>query len=112
MKRIGDVLRDNLPRRVITTPPQVRVKPPECPICNDAGYLRVDVDVDHPDFGKLVECTCIIEKRNQRNRAAMDRRSSLNAFHGSTFEDFDIDLPGVQDAYDAAVRFAEGAGKP
>jgi len=112
MKRIGDVLRDNLPRRVITTPQPVRVKPPECPKCNDAGYLRLDVDVDHPDFGRLVECTCTIEKRNLRNRAAMDRRSSLNAFHGSSFEDFDIEIPGVQEAYEAAVQFAEGAGKP
>jgi DNA replication protein DnaC len=112
MKRIGDVLGNNLPRRSSTPVAPTPVVPPACPICNDAGYLRADVDVTHPDFGKLVECSCTIQRRALKMQTAMDKRSSLNAFHGSTFDDFDADLPGVQDAFEAALAFSRGQGRP
>ncbi len=112
MKRIGEVLRNNPPQRAATSIAPTRVTPPDCPICNDAGYLRVDVDVNHPDFGKLVECVCTIRRRTARMQADLDKRSSLNAFHGSAFEDFDTDLSGVQDAFEAALAFSRGQGKP
>ncbi|MBK5109091.1 MAG: hypothetical protein JJE12_13215, partial [Anaerolineales bacterium] len=31
---------------------------PECPHCGGLGYLRADVPVGDPDFGKIVTCTC------------------------------------------------------
>jgi len=31
---------------------------PGCKICGDVGWYRRDVPVDHPDFGKLVPCSC------------------------------------------------------
>ena len=31
---------------------------PNCPFCNGVGYLRADVPVGHPDFGKLEICVC------------------------------------------------------
>lgn len=112
MKRIGEVLGKNPPQQSSTPVVPTPVTPPACPICNDAGYLRVDVDVEHPDFGKLVECVCTINRRRRQSRTDLDRRSSLNAFHNSTFSDFDTDLPGVQDAFEAAIAFSRGQGKP
>lgn len=29
-----------------------------CSVCQDAGYYRKDVPVDHPDFGRLIRCDC------------------------------------------------------
>ena len=29
-----------------------------CPICNGAGFLRRDVPISHPDFGKAIPCEC------------------------------------------------------
>src|SRR3972149_550832 len=31
---------------------------PNCPICQGVGYYRLEVPVEHPDFGKLQICTC------------------------------------------------------
>lgn len=29
---------------------------PDCPICGGSGWVRADVDIDDPDFGKLHRC--------------------------------------------------------
>lgn len=29
-----------------------------CPICGGAGFLRRDVPIDHPDFGRAIPCEC------------------------------------------------------
>jgi DNA replication protein DnaC len=31
---------------------------PDCPICKNARFVRRDVPVDHPDFGRAVPCAC------------------------------------------------------
>src|SRR5262245_52610484 len=41
------------PRRK-TAPPQPEV----CPLCHGAGYVRLDVPVGHPDFGRAAPCEC------------------------------------------------------
>ncbi len=30
----------------------------KCPICGGAGFLRRDVPIDHPDFGRAIPCQC------------------------------------------------------
>lgn len=35
---------------------------PDCPICEGIGYMRNDLDVHHPLFGKLVPCACRTEE--------------------------------------------------
>lgn len=32
---------------------------PACKVCQGVGYLRVDLPVGHPDFGKLLLCECV-----------------------------------------------------
>jgi DNA replication protein DnaC len=112
MKRIGDILPNVTPRRLpnpVPAPPQPE---PECRICDDVGYLRAEVDVGHPDFGKLIECECTIRKRKQQSDSDLDRRSSLNAFHDSSFEDFDQHVPGVEEAFDISYAYSRGQTKP
>ena len=31
---------------------------PGCQVCHGTGWLRQDLPVGHPDFGKLVACEC------------------------------------------------------
>jgi DNA replication protein DnaC len=31
---------------------------PDCPICGGTGYFRLDLPVNHPEFGKLHVCSC------------------------------------------------------
>ena len=81
-----------------------------CPRCKDRGYLRADVPYGHPQFGKLVECVCKQAKKNDTRREVLRRQSKLDelaAFQEESFETFQLWIPGVQEAYDAAIQFAE-----
>src|SRR5581483_5278166 len=55
MARLGDVLDERaLPR------PSAPSRDPDtpCPICQGAGWVRVEVPVGDPMFGKAVMCDC------------------------------------------------------
>lgn len=32
---------------------------PSCKICNGTGYVRLDLPVGHPNFGKIFLCECV-----------------------------------------------------
>jgi DNA replication protein DnaC len=59
-----------------------------CPICKGLGYLRADVPVGHPDFGKLVPCTCHLAELAQRRVTALRTLSDLEILARMTFETF------------------------
>lgn len=40
----------------------------QCSRCHDAGLVRRDVAVGHPDFGRLIECPCGIVAERRRER--------------------------------------------
>jgi DNA replication protein DnaC len=106
MKRIGDML-PNLPsRRLPDAVPAPAPAPVECPICQDIGFLRADVEVGHPLFGEPIPCECTLRKRKAAEESAFDRGSSLNAFTESEFDDFDPEVTGAGEAFDAAWTYA------
>ena len=81
-----------------------------CPRCRDAGYLRADVPVGHPNFGKAVACTCQQARKNEARRQLLRAQSQLDtlpAFREASFATFDLLLPGVEEAYEAAEHFAQ-----
>nr|PZN67469.1 MAG: ATP-binding protein [Sphaerobacter thermophilus] len=111
MKRIGDldVLRQLSTRRgtsAVNMPPSSG-DDDSCPICKGAGFLRVDAPVGSPNFGRLIPCECKIAEREERRHREIAEMSSLGAFEGQTFETFDPDVPGVREAYEAALAYAE-----
>ncbi len=77
-----------------------------CPICHGAGWLRQDVPVGHPLFGRLVPCECLETERARIRFAEMRRLSALDAFSDKTFENFDGRVPGVADAFEVSRHFA------
>ena len=77
-----------------------------CPICKGAGYVREDVPVGHPHFGRLITCDCRAAEIRERNFAELQRFSNLDTMTHLTFERFDPSIPGVANAYQAAREFA------
>jgi DNA replication protein DnaC len=57
---------------------------PACPICKDSGFLRIDVPVGDPDFGRLVPCSC----RRDEVRDRLRRRSQIGALVDRSFDNF------------------------
>ncbi|MBI2942220.1 MAG: ATP-binding protein [Chloroflexi bacterium] len=104
MKRVGDVLRRQLPPGPVAG--VAASDSPECPICKGAGWLRIDVPVNHPYFGRPVMCECTLPRQEQRRIDDLLRLSALDPFRGKTFETFDAKVPGVDRAWTVAKRFA------
>lgn len=61
---------------------------PHCPHCHGVGYLRVDVPVGHPDFGKLETCTCRRSKVADSVRERLFTLSHLDELKELTFDTF------------------------
>jgi DNA replication protein DnaC len=61
---------------------------PECPHCHGMGYLRRDLPIDHPDFGKLEICTCRQAAIQERIRDRLFQFSSLDELKHMTFDSF------------------------
>jgi len=89
---------------------------PNCPICGGIGYLRQDLPINHPDFGKIVPCSCRAEEITQSARARLFRMSSLDALKNLRFENFEkrgrvglgqLQGDSLENAYNQALNFAE-----
>jgi DNA replication protein DnaC len=86
-----------------------------CPFCGGLGYVRADAPVDHPDFGKLVPCTCQLAEVAQRRTEALRTLSDLDMLARMTFETFIPEAPGLSPdkqsnlhwAYEEARDFAQ-----
>lgn len=61
---------------------------PNCPLCGGIGFIRRDLPIDHPDFGKLTICPCRQQAVAQENLERLFRLSNLEAFSNMTFETF------------------------
>ncbi len=80
---------------------------PICPICHGAGYLRQDLPVGDPNFGKIVKCRCKEKEEAEKRRLELGRLARLDSHRDQTFETFDANVPGVQEAYRVARAYAD-----
>jgi DNA replication protein DnaC len=88
-----------------------------CPICGGAGFLRREVPVDHPDFGRAVPCECKIRETQRAEIADLRAASGIVHLTQLTFETFRPDGIGLNPdkrknlrmAYETARRFAQDA---
>lgn len=103
MIRLGDALRGRA-----VPEPTVPPSPPatECPICRGAGWIRYDVPLGHPSFGQAYPCECLRARQDAERARDLERMSALEPFADWTFDNFDASVPGVADAYQAALEFA------
>ena len=75
-------------------------------MCGGLGYVRADVPVGHPDFGKLVPCTCQLAEVAQRRTEALRTLSDLDTLARMTFETFIPEAPGLSTDKQANLRWA------
>jgi len=61
---------------------------PNCPHCGGLGYLRRDLPVGHPDFGRLEICECRRQSVTEQVRSRLFSISRLNELGDLTFETF------------------------
>lgn len=107
MKRIGDVLTSlSIPVGPAGASGSASPEPSwRCPVCHDAGWVRMDVPIGHPNFGKLFPCECKVTEQGERGRTNLRRLSNLEAFTRHTFDDFEV-ISGAEEALHAAREFA------
>lgn len=80
----------------------------QCERCGDLGYVRLDVAVDDPQFGKMLPCPYCQKGRELRAAAAMTRTSQYCVqLPDKRFDDFQKRGGAVDKALMAAQRFAE-----
>lgn len=88
---------------------------PNCPHCGGLGYVRADLPLGHPDFGKLQICVCRRNEVAQHSRRRLYAISRLDELQDLTFESFEprgrVGLPArqadsLEAAYNQAKKFA------
>ncbi len=87
---------------------------PPCSICGGVGFLRREVVVDHPDFGRAIPCDCKVRETQQASVDSLRNASGLAHLAQMTFAGFrpdGIGLPpdkrkNLRDAYEAARHFS------
>jgi len=89
---------------------------PNCPICGGIGYLRRDVPINHPDFGKIYPCSCRSEAITHSARTRLFKMSSLDALKNLRFDNFEKrgrvglgkhQADSIENAYNQARNFAK-----
>lgn len=61
---------------------------PNCPHCGGVGYLRMDLPLDHSDFGRIQVCSCRQEELEAQIREGLFELSDLSELEYMTFETF------------------------
>jgi DNA replication protein DnaC len=113
MKPIGEIMK----RIELPTPAGVRASAKNtasssaandvCPICKGAGFVRIDAEVDSPNFSRLIQCTCKREERWQRSMAQLNDMSNMTLIRDWTFDSFDSDVPGAREAFEVTRAYAD-----
>ncbi len=61
---------------------------PNCPLCHGLGYLRLELPLHHPEFGKVHVCPCRQNDINAQVRQRLFSLSHLDELRHLTFENF------------------------
>jgi DNA replication protein DnaC len=89
---------------------------PECPHCGGLGYLRADVPVGSPDFGRVQICVCRQAQVSQQIHRRLFSLSNLDELQHLTFENFqprgliglkEYQADSIELAYNQAQQFAQ-----
>ncbi|MGD8405938.1 MAG: ATP-binding protein [Anaerolineales bacterium] len=92
---------------------------PDCEICGGVGFLRADVPVGHPDFGRLETCVCRSGEVARNARERLYEMSNLDKLSHLSFENFNTsgnpkaefvtpqEVSSLQAAKDASEEFSK-----
>jgi DNA replication protein DnaC len=92
MKRLSEVMKETgVDSSKENTPTISSISEPsskDCPLCGGLGYVRENVPVGHPNFGKLFPCRCKLVEIEQQRRERLRTLSNLDHLARMTFESF------------------------
>ncbi len=77
-----------------------------CPLCGGLGYVREDVPVDHPNFGKLFPCRCRLAEIERKRFERLRALSNLEHLRHMTFGTFVAEGYGLPPDRAANLRLA------
>jgi DNA replication protein DnaC len=89
---------------------------PGCPICGGVGYLRQNVPVGNPNFGRITPCVCMQGILQSQASERLYRFSNLDRLKHMTFDSFSphgrvalslIAQKSLGQAYNLAYSFAQ-----
>ncbi len=63
---------------------------PECPICHGVGFVRQDLPINDPNFGRLVPCVCQSNHRNAKSANVSPNQNRLADYANKTFDNFSV----------------------
>lgn len=85
---------------------------PNCPICGGVGFVRKDVPVGHPDFGRVDVCSCRQREVVQYAHQRLYRLSNLDAFRNMTFDSYNTEgLVGMSEEQIRSLNMARNAAQ-
>jgi DNA replication protein DnaC len=100
----------------MTTSMKNSIGDPNCPICKGNGFIRRDLPVEHPDFGKAQVCECLKDQVTASYRSRLYEMSNLDALKDLTFNTFQprgrdsitkAQADSTETAYITAKRYAD-----
>ncbi len=110
MKSLEEILSEqpttDLPEPSIKPAPASDDQEYLCPICGGTGYLRQDVPVGHPEFGKLAKCTCRLRELEEKRLDRLRAISNMKLMERFTFDAFTPDGFGLTDERRRNLRYA------
>ncbi|HJN93809.1 MAG TPA: ATP-binding protein [Dehalococcoidia bacterium] len=112
MKRLGDVIAGNQTLASNTSSDAeadlpVEREPPQCALCNDGGFVRLDREVGDPEFGAVVPCACARRRGEFDQSDRLQRYANLGPLVEFTFEFLRGDgAAGLSEAIETAQAFA------
>jgi DNA replication protein DnaC len=89
---------------------------PDCPYCHGIGYLRADLPISHPDFGRLEVCVCRRARVTDGVRQRLFALSHLDELRDLTFDTFkprgrqglgEIQANSLEMAFNQARHYAD-----
>jgi DNA replication protein DnaC len=89
---------------------------PNCPLCSGLGYIRTDVEIGHPDFGRIQPCTCRQSQVSQQVYRRLYSLSNLDQLRHLTFDNFQprgriglgkFQADSIELAFNQAHQFAQ-----
>ncbi len=57
-----------------------------CPVCHGGGFVRRDLPLGDPEFGKAVPCRCVENESRETRQSRLQRYSNLGPLTRLTFE--------------------------
>jgi DNA replication protein DnaC len=115
LKKIANVTKTGNPNNELPVVSSDLPGDPNCPLCGGVGYLRRDLPLGHPNFGRIEVCECRHRDVADQVRERLFSLSHLDELSDLTFETFkprgrmglgELQLASLERAFNQAQQFA------